>query len=367
MASSAASGRVGPPSTGGAATRTLSVPSARQPTISLRARPGLDAHAQQILLHRAFVRTARPDRPRPRRRAAAGSARAWRHFLRRAAAAVACSAWISTRSGLLAARRLHRLLAAQLGLAHDQSASRRPLVLHLLARRWRGHERVLQAALALARGRAARSSWAASCSLSSCVLLEQRLVVARPRPPGRRPPPGTSKPRNIRTVNCCWRMSWGLMRIGGLRSAISGSAARSRSDSHQKRLEEVDREEHDHRRQVERPSATWAAAGGPARSTGSVTRYRNRTIGLNGSGLTHEISAARDDDPEVRPEHEVQQPGKSQDEMRADEHQAGPRPSSRERSVARSTAPDEGRADAALLERRDAGDGGAARGSTPCP
>ena len=27
------------------------------------------------------------------------------------------------------------------------------------------------------------------------------------------------------------------------------------------------------------------------RSTGSVTRYRKRTIGLKGSGLTHEISA----------------------------------------------------------------------------
>src|SRR5438552_7555120 len=46
----------------------------------------------------------------------------------------------------------------------------------------------------------------------------------------------------------------------------------------------------------------------------------------------------RDDDPDVGVDDELEKAREREDEVAGDEHQAGPRPSSRERSVARSTA-----------------------------
>src|SRR4030095_9284691 len=51
----------------------------------------------------------------------------------------------------------------------------------------------------------------------------------------------TSKPRNIRTVNCCCRMSMGVIRT------VSSSVQRRQDHS----LEELDGDEHDERREGE--------------------------------------------------------------------------------------------------------------------
>ena len=68
------------------------------------------------------------------------------------------------------------------------------------------------------------------------------------------------------------------------------------------------------------------------RSTGSVTRYRKRTIGLYGSGLTHEMIARAMMIQMYAREHELERVReREQEKLPSDEHQAGPRPSSRER------------------------------------
>src|SRR5712691_12483531 len=58
----------------------------------------------------------------------------------------------------------------------------------------------------------------------------------------------TSKPRNIRTVNCCCRTSSGVMRIA---KPSSGEPADVPEDWNEKHLKEVDRQDRDHWREVQ--------------------------------------------------------------------------------------------------------------------
>ena len=211
-------------------------------------RPGLDAHAQQSLRHRAVVRTARPDRPRRTRRgASAGSARASRPNPPTSCRRSRRSAWISTRSCASSLR------AASTAFSPRSSASRTIRSASRLAassspRPGAGWSRACPAEL---RSRSItprwRSSWAASCSFSSCVLLEERLVVL-----GHVFEEGV----DLLGVGATEHPDRELLLADVVRTdahrkpplAISGSTARSRNELHQKRLEEVDRQDDDHRR-----------------------------------------------------------------------------------------------------------------------
>src|SRR5512147_333246 len=131
-------------------------------------------------------------------------------------------------------------------------------------------------------------------------------------------------------------MSWGVMRIGtsdSLPEAVGQDAQRA----HEERLEEVNGEDHDHQRQVDAELVgRQPPADRPQEGLGHVVQEAHDGVGR--VRIHPRQDRARDDDPEVRVEHELDEGGDGVDEVAGDEHYAGPRPSSRERSVARSTA-----------------------------
>src|SRR5213594_1547367 len=144
-----------------------------------------------------------------------------------------------------------------------------------------------------------------------------------------------SKPRSHLTVNCCWRISSGLMRIAaGLLPDLGGDPVQHRD---QEFLQEVKHENHDHGREVEpelmhrQPLAhrSQHRLGHPVQEAHE---------GVGGVGAHPRKDRPRDDDPDVGDDDQVDEVRQRDEEVIDDEHHFGPCPSSRERWVARSTA-----------------------------
>src|SRR5919108_1416892 len=129
-------------------------------------------------------------------------------------------------------------------------------------------------------------------------------------------------------------MSWGVMRIGASLSQAQRQVAQGRN---QKAVEKEDREDHDHGRQVEPDGQRRQPMPDRAqdRLRDPIEEAHDRIERIRVHPRQH---GARDDDPEVGLQQEVEQVRQRQDQVARDEHYAGPRPSSRERRVARSTA-----------------------------
>src|SRR6185436_3767948 len=144
-----------------------------------------------------------------------------------------------------------------------------------------------------------------------------------------------SKPRTHLTVNCCWRMSSGLMRIdSGLLPDLGGNSEQHRN---QEFLQEVKHENHDHWGEVEPDLKTpQPLAHRPEHRLGHPVQESHDRVVRVGAHPGQE--RPRDDDPDVRDDDHVQQACHGANEIADDEHYFGPCPSSRERWVARSTA-----------------------------
>src|SRR5256712_4868290 len=144
-----------------------------------------------------------------------------------------------------------------------------------------------------------------------------------------------SKPRSHLTVNCCWRISSGLMRIAaGLLPDLGGDPIQHRD---QEFLQEVKHENHDHGREVE-PELMHRQplAHPPQHRLGHPVQEAHE--GVVGIGAHPRKDRPRDDDPDVGDDEQVDEVRQRDEEVIDDEHHFGPCPSSRERWVARSTA-----------------------------
>src|SRR5581483_4808767 len=129
-------------------------------------------------------------------------------------------------------------------------------------------------------------------------------------------------------------MSCGVMRI---RASLSQAERQVAQGIHEKRIEKIDGQNDDHRRQVDAhlQRGQPMTDGSQHRLRDAVEKAHDR---IERIGIHPGQHRARDDDPEVRLQHEMDQVGHGHQELAGQEHYAGPRPSSRERSVARSTA-----------------------------
>src|SRR5574341_735214 len=139
-------------------------------------------------------------------------------------------------------------------------------------------------------------------------------------------------------------MSRGLMRIG-TSDSLSQAQRKITQGVHDDPLGELDREQNDQRRQVEaHRDRRKTAADGTQHGLGDAPeKADDRVVGVRVHPAEH---GPGDDDPEVRLEREVGEPRHREDEVAQEEHALilssapppHPRPSSRDRWVARSTA-----------------------------
>src|SRR6185369_7593981 len=144
-----------------------------------------------------------------------------------------------------------------------------------------------------------------------------------------------SKPRNHFTLNCCWRISSGLMRMRPPASlAHLGDPIQHRD---QEFLQKIQHQNDDHRRKVDPHLADRQPLPyRPEHRLGyPVQESHDRVVRV---GAHPRNDRPRDDDPDVGHDHEVHEIRQRHDEVVDDEHHFGPWPSSRERTVARSTA-----------------------------
>src|SRR5919108_3889053 len=129
-------------------------------------------------------------------------------------------------------------------------------------------------------------------------------------------------------------MSCGVMRI---RASLSQAQRQVAQRRYKKAIEEINHEDHDHGREIEshRQRGQPAADRTQDRFRHAIQEAHDRVERI---GAHPREDGARDDDPHVRDQYEVQNIGEVEEQIPGDEHYAGPRPSSRERWVARSTA-----------------------------
>src|SRR5262249_53050080 len=153
-----------------------------------------------------------------------------------------------------------------------------------------------------------------------------------------------SKPRNVRTVNCCCRMSRGLRRIGTLQVSADLQCHRETvADRHEEVFEEVKGENHDHRGEGEpHRQRRQAVTDRPQDRLGrAVQEAHDRIVRIR---VDPREKRPGDNEPDEHDDDEGHQIGDSAQKVRPDEHRrsltppALPRPRSFERCVARSTA-----------------------------
>src|SRR5436309_2858521 len=146
-----------------------------------------------------------------------------------------------------------------------------------------------------------------------------------------------SKPRISLTPNCCRRMSAADRRIRppphSPPSPKPDGGVFERPD--QEPLEKVDGQDHDHGREVD-PGHGQSPPDRPENRLGRLVEEPDD--GVPWVGVDPGQKRPDDDDPEIGPEHVVEQPRHRPQEVAQDEHAYFTCPSSRDRSVARSTA-----------------------------
>src|SRR5437867_5059573 len=315
------------PSTGGAVTRTRRAPFC-QPTISSREARGCTRSGSRTpsgLGVRVFTELRRHHPVVALERGA--------EVLDELAAQAPERLDLAADPRLLGPPLLDDLLAAELGFPHQDVGLATRRGLHLVAQPMRGDQRVLQRALPL--GEAAGALLERSHLLLELrVLLEHRLVVFGDV---------VQEGVDLVDVEAAEPLDRELLLTDieradahrGLRLLSYADREVSQGlDDHP--FDDLEGEQYDQRRQVQVQGHRQPVADRAQDGLGhAVQKAHDRVVGVR---VHPGDQRAGDDDPEVYPEGDFEHPRDREDDITQDEHYVGPCPSSRERSVARSTA-----------------------------